>query len=165
MSIQPQDITVANMPSGNTVMPHNASHKTNTKFKTFVLIAGGLLASELLIISVCTERIPPDALTRNRMRVIQRRIIDYYATNGMPPASLEDLPPSSPDIDDLTTDAWGNDIGYRLDGDTVVLQSMGQDAVRGGSGMDQDIYLSFKPSKSEMFEEFAKSQPVRTESE
>jgi hypothetical protein len=123
------------------------------------------IACACLTMSSCAEKIPPDAMTRTRMRVTQRRIIDYFSANGKLPSKLSDLPPTRGDHDTSMIDAWGRRIGYRAEPNQVILESMGRDGKPGGNGMDQDIFLVFDPSTPEMLEPFSYSPPTSPKAE
>ena len=130
--------------------------------KRAIVLGCGLLVAAIIWVAfaVLVEEVPDDAVTRGRMRVTQRRILSYYSATGKLPRSLTDLPPDRVAVDNSTTDGWGKEIGYRVVGDQVFLESMGCDGEPGGIGKDQDITLVFNPADSDMSEGFSATLPA-----
>ena len=141
-------------------MPHR---QPGILSKRAIVLGCGLLVAAIIwvVFALLVEEVPDDAVTRGRMRVTQRRILNYYSTTGKLPRSLTDLPPDSVAVDNSTTDGWGKNISYRVVGDQVFLESMGRGGKPGGAGQDQDIILVFNPAHSEMSESFSTTLPVK----
>jgi hypothetical protein len=129
--------------------------------KAVLVIIGGLVVIVWIAITFVAHEVPDDALTRNRMRVTQRRILAYYSSQGKPPSSLADLPAGEKNVDNNTKDAWGRAIDYEEVDGSVVLESLGRDGKPGGAGQDQDIILVFNPADSEMLESFSSALPSK----
>ncbi len=68
-------------------------------------------------------------LTRSNMQVLQQIIASYIATEGQPPAGIDDLRRAGM-LTGSTKDAWGRDIRYerRSDG-SFRLTSAGKDGI------------------------------------
>ena len=89
------------------------------------------------------EIIPPRDLTVTRIAITGIRIRAYWKANGKLPASLSDLPMLK-GRDDSTIDGWGRPIKYDVTGTaTVTLSSLGADGVADGTGLNDDIIVSF----------------------
>ncbi|MDH4607153.1 type II secretion system protein GspG [Pseudomonas sp. BN102] len=108
----------------------------------------GILRSALLgFARIFIATIPPRDLTITRIGVTRIRIRAYWNTHGRVPPSLSDLPPT-PGRDNATVDGWGRDILYQVKGSsTVTLTSLGADGEAGGTGLDEDIAVSFDASE------------------
>lgn len=93
--------------------------------------------------------IPPRDLTVTRIGVTKVRIRSYWKANGQLPASLSDLPLQK-GRDNSTVDGWGWPIKYDVAGTTIVtLSSLGADGAVGGTGLDEDIVVTFDASQDE----------------
>jgi hypothetical protein len=93
--------------------------------------------------------IPPRDLTVTRIGVTEVRIRSYWKAHGQLPASLSDLPILE-GRDNSTIDGWGRPIKYDVAGTAIVtLSSLGADGTAGGSGLDEDIIVSFDASQDE----------------
>jgi len=114
----------------------------------------------LSILCFFPRNVPDEALTRTRMRIVQRRILDYYSTHGKLPSTLSSLRPESGHVDGEVADAWGAGIGYRVVGTQVILESLGRDGKPGGVGENQDIGLLFSAPGSGMLEPFLTTLPA-----
>jgi len=109
----------------------------------------GLLRSLLTFVSGLIGIIPPHDLTVTRIALTEMRIKEYWKANGRLPPSLSELPILK-GRDNATEDAWGRPIKYEVTGaTTVVLSSLGADGVAGGTGLNEDIVISFDASKDE----------------
>jgi len=107
----------------------------------------GLLSSLLAWASGLIGIIPPHDLTVTRIALTEMRIKEYWKANGRLPPSLSELPILK-GRDNATEDAWGRPIKYEVTGPTtVVLSSLGADGVAGGTGLNEDIVVSFDASK------------------
>jgi len=105
------------------------------------VFAGVLLVAFLLFSA--TTRIPPEAITRTRFRVLEARIRQNVA-QGQDVNSLEiKTLPKAPSKDNSTTDGWDNPIVMRVDGSTITLTSYGKDGKPGGTDQDADISYRF----------------------
>lgn len=124
-----------------------------------ILVLALIVVVFLWCISVFVCHIPSEELTRTRLIVIQRRIIDYYSSTGAWPQTLIDLPSDKSDVDNSLVDAWGRSIVYRVIGDHVVLESMGRDGNLGGTGQDSDLFIRFTCHEFEMPKVFSASLP------
>ena len=113
--------------------------------KWIILIAVCAFCLLAFALSVC--RIPPDAMTRTNMTGINERFLKYYSKIGKVPSRLEELPLRE-GYDNSLMDGWGRPIGYRVEGDRVILESLGRDGLPGGGGQDRDIRMVFKASDS-----------------
>jgi hypothetical protein len=90
---------------------------------------------------------PREAITRARMFVCKRRILQYASTHGQLPSSLSQIP-VIPGKDNSTDDAYGRPLGYSVQTNgLVVLTSLGRDGVPGGHARDADIYARFPARK------------------
>lgn len=92
------------------------------------------------------EEVPPEALTRTSMTVIEVRIRDYVAAHHRLPDNLSDLPKLIDNRSESIVDGWGRPIQYEEDGQTVTLLSLGKDGRPGGAGLDTDIKATFIPT-------------------
>lgn len=91
--------------------------------------------------------IPPRDLTITRIGVTQVRLRAYWKTHGRLPPNLSDLP-LSPGRDNATVDGWGRSLLYSVTGTSLVtLSSLGADGRAGGTGLDEDIVVSFDASE------------------
>lgn len=108
----------------------------------------GVLRNALLGISrLFIATISPRDLTITRIGVTRVRIRAYWKTHGRLPPGLPDLPPS-PGRDNATVDGWGRALLYQVKGrSTVTLTSLGADGTAGGTGLDEDIVVSFDASE------------------
>jgi hypothetical protein len=89
------------------------------------------------------ETIPPRDITVTRIGITEIRIRAYWKTHGHLPAHLADLPISK-GRDNSTIDGWGRPIKYDVTGtSTVTLSSLGLNGAVGGTGMNQDILVTF----------------------
>jgi hypothetical protein len=103
-----------------------------------------LLAVILAVVTLANvETVPPRALTRTRMIVIEKRIRDYAAMHHRLPESLSDLPKPPKNRDDSLVDGWGRAIQYTKAGRTVTLLSFGEDGRPGGRNEDADVSAKF----------------------
>ncbi len=100
-----------------------------------------------VMVFACVENVPPRALTRTRMTVIEKRIRDYAVAHHRLPASLSELPKPAANRDDSIVDGWGRPIQYAKEGQAVTLLSLGKDGRPGGSGEDADIRITFTVSE------------------
>ena len=131
--------------------------KKNRYFSKRVIIIALVVVIGWLLLNSLTHVIPSDALTKTTMRVIQTRIIDYYKETGYLPKRLIDLPKEWKGRVDRLVDAWGFPICYRIENSIVTLESYGQDGLLAGTGMDEDIFITFDPNTSKMLEWFYSS--------
>ena len=76
------------------------------------------------------------------MYPLKRRILLFANSNDRLPQTLSELPPLE-GFTNRTTDVWGNEIKFIIDGTTVTLLSYGKDRKSGGSGDDLDVIGSF----------------------
>ena len=106
-----------------------------------------LLASAVAVLAIwwlLTLRVPPEAITRGRMRLVATRINLYTEQHGNPPVGLQGLP-TLPGKDNRVQDAWGREIQYRQRPDgALTLRSYGADGEPGGRGADGDLELTWK---------------------
>jgi hypothetical protein len=110
------------------------------------IIAGAVALA--LVVFLLIERIPPDAMTRTRIGIVEERLRRYWAKHGALPTDLSELPELRKDRDSSTLDGWGRPIGYEVqrtdNGVRVLLSSLGRDGRLGGSGQDADIVAAFE---------------------
>jgi hypothetical protein len=100
-----------------------ATTKVGMTLAAVVMLAIALLAFDFVFFR--TFGIPPRALTRTRMWVIKRRVLQYAHHNGSLPKRIDNLP-EMPGYDNETIDWWGNSIHYEVEPDgRVVLSSEG----------------------------------------
>ena len=94
------------------------------------------------------ETIPPRDLTVTRIGVTEIRIRAYWKTHKQLPDRLSDLPILK-GRDNATIDGWGRAIKYDVTGtSTVTLSSFGSDGTVGGTGLNQDIVVTFDANKA-----------------
>jgi hypothetical protein len=88
--------------------------------------------------------IPPYDLTVTRIDGTGVRIEKFVALNGRMPRTLSELP-SEPNRDCETTDAWGRPLCWSYDAPAAkfTVWSLGRDGKSGGTGVDEDIYITF----------------------
>lgn len=100
---------------------------------------------------------PPRSITKGRMLITARRIIEYAREHNELPANLADLPPM-PGYDTSTNDGWGRPLRYSLTADPdftlrryvadFTLTSLGADNRPGGAGDNRDITRTFSARDS-----------------
>ena len=94
---------------------------TNWKMWVWLIMLCGVAFGVLMLF---VDWIPKRELTKTRILVTERRIRLFVEKNGKLPASLADLP-SLPERDNKTTDAWGKELDYKVEGNKVTLSSPG----------------------------------------
>ena len=116
-----------------------------SKGRTFLTI----LPNALLMFSCNSiETIPPRDLTVTRIGLTELRIRSYWETHGKLPDRLSDLPILK-GRDNSTIDGWGRALRYDATGTPIVtLSSFGADQMAGGTGLNQDISVTFDVSKA-----------------
>jgi Type II secretion system (T2SS), protein G len=72
------------------------------------------------------------------MYPLKKRILRFAKTHDRIPKTLSELPPLEGFIN-RTTDVWGNELKFIVDGTTITLLSYGKDQKPGGSGDDRDV--------------------------
>src|SRR4051812_39371640 len=92
----------------------------------FVALVIAVVAIVLLFV-LCVETIPPDALTRTNMIVLEKRIRVYADVHKRLPDSLSELPKPTDNRGDCLLDGWGRPIQYIKEGKTLTLLSSGKD--------------------------------------
>ena len=110
--------------------------------KNHVLVAAGLAALIVMVLAF-VDWIPPVALTRGRIHMLEIRIREYHAVHNRLPSTIVDLQIMEKNRDSELKDEWGRPIRYTVKGDTVALVSLGRDGQLGGTGEDSDIQLAF----------------------
>jgi len=110
--------------------------------KSYVFVAAGLVVLIVLALAL-VDWIPPVALTRGRLHLLEIRIREYYAAHNCLPSSMVDLPIMEKNRDSELVDEWGRPIRYTVKGKTVGLVSLGKDGQFGGAGEDSDIQVAF----------------------
>jgi len=85
----------------------------------------------------------PRDMTITRMTVTALRIQGFVARHGRMPSSLSELP-AEPNKDCETTDGWGRPLRWSYDAANAkfTIWSLGRDGKEGGTGDDEDIYLT-----------------------
>lgn len=112
--------------------------------KLAIVILLIVIALLVVILVVFAETVPPDAMTRTRMRVLEQRICKYAKDHYMLPKTLADLPSLDEPRDDSICDGWGRTIQYETSADgTVRLTSLGSDNATGGRRLATDITITF----------------------
>ncbi|MCY1350750.1 hypothetical protein D9M69_369920 [compost metagenome] len=108
----------------------------------------GMLRNALRgFLGIFVATIPPRDLTITRIGVTRVRIRAYWKAHGRLPPSLSDLP-LSPGRDNATVDGWDRSLLYSVtDTSIVTLSSLGADGAAGGTGLDEDIVVSFDASE------------------
>ena len=88
--------------------------------------------------------IPPEAMTRSSMSVLQYYVMAHYRQTGaFPGGDLSVL--LSQEQMGLLVDAWGRKIVYStVDDQTIRLLSYGADGRAGGKGKNRDITIEFE---------------------
>ncbi|NOZ72788.1 MAG: hypothetical protein GXP38_12905 [Chloroflexi bacterium] len=107
---------------------------------TLLVIAAAVL---IVMVLVCTENIPPKAITRTRISITKQRVCGYFAVRHRLPAKLSDLQPLKKNRDGSFMDGWGRPIQYTVKDMAVILLSLGKDGQLGGTGEDADIQVTF----------------------
>lgn len=102
-----------------------------------------VLAAVWLFMVLLAEPIPPVAMTRTRIRLMEHRVREYAAKYHRLPASLTDLPELEENRDSSTSDGWGRPIEYVVKDRTATLLSLGEDGQLGGTGEASDIQIIF----------------------
>ena len=110
------------------------------------VVVGSVVVTLVLVVALIAaglwDTIPPDGLTGTSMVVMKRRILRYAREHDAPPARVADLPPLE-GYTDSVVDGYGNAIEMEIDGDRVVLRSLGQDGAIGGEGDALDVVGEF----------------------
>ena len=98
----------------------------------------------LIAMALCAGTVPPRALTKVYISVIERRVIRYVQQNGRLPERLADLRKlkrAENEDDGDYRDAWGQDIIYESTPEGLVtLRSLGPDRKPGGG---DDVVVQF----------------------
>jgi hypothetical protein len=82
--------------------------------------------------------VPPRSHTNAAMKELKARLLEDAASRGAMVAGLADLSGYEPDAFPFV-DGWQEPIGFAIEGDRVVLQSLGGDMEAGGLGQDLDM--------------------------
>lgn len=97
----------------------------------------------LMFASNLIEMVPPRDLTVTRIRVTELRIRIFWKAHGRLPVRLSDLQILK-GRDNATIDGWGRAIKYDVTERSIVtLSSFGADRATGGTGLNQDIVVTF----------------------
>jgi type II secretion system (T2SS) protein G len=89
------------------------------------------------------DSLPPENHTSTAMYPLKKRILRFANTHDRPPHALSELPPLE-GFTNRTTDVWGNEIKYIVDGTTITLLSYGKDQRPGGNGDARDVIGIFE---------------------
>jgi hypothetical protein len=113
-----------------------------------ILFLGASLACAFLIMflwsmALMSHRLPPENYTATAMYPLRRRILRFARAQGRLPSAISETPPLEDFINE-TTDVWGNEIKYLVDGTTITLLSYGKDQKPGGTGDDRDVIGVFE---------------------
>ena len=104
----------------------------------FILLSGAGLLYLSYVAKATLNLLPPENFTSTYMYPLTTRIIRFAKVNNRLPYNLSELP-SLDDFTNKTTDVWGNEINYIVNGTTVTLLSYGKDQKSGGIGNDKDV--------------------------
>jgi len=115
---------------------------TRSQALALVCVLAGCSVPNPIVESTVTT-IPPDSATVTNMHVIQQRVEKYLRENGEPPSSLDQLP-VIPNKAASTTDGWGRQIAFVVNGNTITLTSCGADGKPGGNGDNRDFIASMR---------------------
>ena len=75
-------------------------------------------------------RVPDEASTLSKMRVLERELKKYHAQNGQLPKNIDELCKFSPCVENCRTNCWGKPIRYVVTSDSqVVLVTSGDGEV------------------------------------
>ena len=96
--------------------------KKNWKMWVWLIVLGGVAFGVLMLF---VDWIPKRDLTKTRIVITEQRIRLFWEKNGKLPASLANLP-LLPGRDNETTDAWGRELDYKVEGDIITLSSPGK---------------------------------------
>ena len=131
-------------------------------WRNWVLILAGVVAW-MGVLLLFVDTIPPTALTKSHMTVLNRRFIEFTREHRRLPESLEAVPiPSG--YANPNRDGWKEPILFSYDTNGVVtLRSFGSDKRPGGEGHAADIECSF-PSKDTNGNWYLTEMPPITES-
>ncbi len=104
----------------------------------------------------------PQIYTIRDLKQIRDAIDAYRQAHGKLPAKLAELPVSKKcrfgvDEQGQPKDFWGHPIVYRVEGDSYVLLSYGQDGKPGGTDFDEDLTADSFPRRTSLWE-FATGQ-------
>jgi hypothetical protein len=97
------------------------------KKKIFMTIICILIGAAILIFS-CIDFISRNDMTVTRIKITEQRIRLFWKENGKLPSNLADLP-ILPSRDNKTTDGWGQELEYQIEGNTITLSSRGKPGV------------------------------------
>ena len=92
--------------------------------KSILLAIIGVVIILAILVFSCVEVVPPNIITKGRISVTEQRIRLFWQKNGKLPADLANLP-LLPDRENKTTDAWGRELDYKVEGNKVTLSSPG----------------------------------------
>jgi hypothetical protein len=111
----------------------------------FLAVIGVLVLLAILVFS-CVEVVPPNIITKGRISVTEQRIRLFWEKNGKLPTSLAGLP-LLPGRENKTTDAWGTELGYKVQGNTVTLWSPGKPGVAAPTVRERGFTNTFDVTK------------------
>jgi len=94
-----------------------------------VIIAIGILSAVVMLTVSCIDSVSRHDMTVTRIDVIEQRIHLFWAENGKLPSTLAELRPLA-GRDNKTTDAWGRELQYKVDGHMITLWSQGKQGGR-----------------------------------
>ncbi len=125
--------------------------------KVFLIVLGGVFALIALVLAVvavpiyrgisqATEQAKVD-VTKNMMRGTQMALRLYFARFSVFPDDKQGLQAvvRAQFLTEIPNDAWGRPLGYRSEGESFVLTSLGEDGVPGGEGSSADLELRGPP--------------------
>jgi hypothetical protein len=115
--------------------------KTNWKMWVWIIV---LFVVVFGVLMSFVDWIPNRDLTKTRILVTEQRIRLFVEKNGKMPASLANLP-LLPKRDNKTTDAWGRELDYKVEGNKVTLSSPGKPGAI--SERERGITITFDISK------------------
>ena len=90
-----------------------------------LLVFTGVVIVGATLLFGCVDSISPHDLTKTRIVVTEQRIRIFWQKNGKPPSTLTQLPLLS-GRDNKTTDAWGRELDYKVEGNKITLASPGK---------------------------------------
>lgn len=121
------------------------------------MIVGMVVAAALvgvLVVVGSFSRGFGDAVDASKVEVTKNNMVGAVGGRRLYFARFEKLPTEREGLQavvgakflpEVTKDGWGRPLGYRLDGDGVVLTSLGSDGAPGGEGTAADLEHRWAP--------------------
>jgi len=110
--------------------------------KAILFVFTGVTIVGATLLLGCVEAISPHDLTKTRIVVAEQRIRLFWQKNGKSPSTLAELP-LLPGRDNKTTDAWGKELSYKVEGNKVTLSSPGKPGVMVPTASERGVTNTF----------------------